>query len=78
MPDVPVADLYGAQVHQMRQTIVTVAKGRNLVGLGDRELLEALGLIFGPDLTLAAVLLLGSRPTLARYAPQHELIFTGR
>ena len=33
---------------------------------------------FGQDITLAAVLLLGNRPTLARYAPQHELTFTRR
>ena len=78
VPGVRFADLDQAQVRRLRQTIVTGAERRNLAGLGDRELLEALGLTFGPVVTLAAVLLLGNRPTLARYAPQHELIFTRR
>ena len=78
VPGVRFADLDQAQVRRLRQTIVTDTERRNLAGLGDRELLEALGLTFGPDITLAAVLLLGNRPTLARYAPQHELIFTRR
>ena len=69
VPGVRFADLDQAQVRRLRQTIVTGAERRNLAGLGDRELLEALGLTFGPDVTLAAVLLLGNRPTLARYAP---------
>ena len=62
----------------MCQTIVTGAERRNLAGLGNWGLLETLGLTFGPDVTLPAVLLLGNRPTLARYAPQHELTFTRR
>ena len=78
VPGVRFADLDQAQVRRMRQTIVTGVERRHLAGLGDRELLEALGLTLGPDITLAAVLLLGDRPTLARYAPQHELTFTRR
>ena len=50
-------------MRRLRQTIVTDAERRNLAGLGDRELLEALGRTFGPDVTLvAAVLLFGNRP----------------
>ena len=76
VPDVRFADLVQEQVGRLRQTIATDSERRNLAGLGNRELLEALGLISGSDVTLAAVLLLGNRPTLAKYAPQHELIFT--
>ena len=78
LPAVRFPDLDQTQVRRLRQTIVTGAQRRHLAGLGDRELLEVLGLTFGPDVTLAAVLLHGNRPTLARYAPQHELIFTRR
>ena len=76
VPGVRFADLDQEQVGRLRQTVATDSGRRNLAGLGDRELLEALGLISGSDVTLAAVLLLGNRPTLAKYAPQHELIFT--
>ena len=76
VPDVRFADLDQEQVGRLRQTVATDSERRNLASLGDRELLEALGLVSGSDITLAAVLLLGNRPTLARHAPQHELIFT--
>ena len=76
VPDVRFADLDQKQVDRLRQTILMDGGRRSLASLGDRELLEALGLISGPDITLAAVLLVGNRPTLARYAPQHELMFT--
>ena len=76
VPGVRFADLDQEQVSRLRQTIATDTGRRSLAGLGNRELLEALGLVSGSDITLAAVLLLGNRPTLARYAPQHELIFT--
>ena len=76
VPGVRFADLDQEQIGRLRQTIATDSERRNLAGLGNRELLEALGLLSGSDITLAAVLLLGNRPTLARYAPQHELIFT--
>ena len=78
VPGVRFADLDQAQVRLMRQIIVTGAERRNPAGLGDWELLESLGLTLGPDVTLASVLLLGNRPTLAGYAPQHELTFTRR
>lgn len=76
VPGVRFADLDQKQVDRLRQTVATDSERRNLASLGNRELLETLGLISGPDITLAAVLLVGNRPTLARYAPQHELIFT--
>ena len=76
VPGVRFTDLDQKQLDRLRQTIATGSERQNLAGLGDRELLEALGLVSGSDITLAAVLLLGDRPTLSRYAPQHELIFT--
>ena len=76
VPGVRFADLDQEQVDRLRQTIATESERRNLAGLGNRELLQALGLISGSDITLAAVLLVGKRPTLARHAPQHELMFT--
>ena len=78
VPGVRFANLDQAQVRRLRQTIITGAERRNLAGLGDRELLEAFGLILCPDVTLAAVLLVGNRSTLAKYAPKHELTLTRR
>ena len=76
VPGVRFADLDQEQVDRLRHTVATDSGRRNLIGLGNRELLEALGLVSGSDVTLAAVLLFGNRPTLAKHAPQHELIFT--
>ena len=75
LPDIDPSDLDREQVRRLRQAIAVDDRRRELVALGDRGLLEALGLISGSDVTLAAVLLLGNRSTLARCAPQHELIF---
>ena len=44
-----------------------------LNGLGDAELLNALGLAEGQHVNIAAILLLGHKSVLARYIPQHEL-----
>ena len=76
LPDVDPAELEPEQVHRLRQTLATDGSRRNLAALGDGELLEALGLTSGSKVTLAAVLLLGNRAALARWAPRHELIFT--
>src|SRR5579884_3771200 len=43
--------------------------------LDDRGLLEALGLVAGGEVTLAALLLLGRAEVLARRVPQHEVSF---
>ena len=76
LPDVEPADLGPEQVLRLRQTLATDGSRRGLVSLGDGELLDALGLTSGSKVTLAAVLLLGNRSALARWAPRHELIFT--
>ena len=75
LPDIDPSDLDREQVRRLRRAIAVDDRRRELAALGDRGLLEALGLISGSDVTLAAVLLLGNRSTLARCAPQHELIF---
>ena len=76
LPDVDPTDLGPEQVHRLRQTLATDGSRRNFVALGDSDLLDALGLTSGSKVTLAAVLLLGNRAALARWAPRHELIFT--
>ena len=69
-------DLDPEQIRRLRQVVSAEGDRKGLAGLGDAELLDALGLTSGTDVTLAAVLLVGSRSALARFAPQHELIFT--
>ncbi len=76
LPDVAPSDLGAEQVQRLRQALAADSQRRNLAALGDGELLDALGLTSGSQVTLAAVLLLGTRGALARWAPRHELIFT--
>ena len=76
MPDVDSADLEPEQIRRLRDTLAGNGNRPSLMALGDRELLDALGLTSGSRVTLAAVLLLGNRSALARCAPRHELIFT--
>lgn len=76
LPDVEPSDLDPEQFLLLRQVIRADAERRDLAELADRDLLGALGLASESGVTLAAVLLLGSRPALARYAPGHEVIFS--
>ena len=70
------ADLDRDQFLRLRRTIRAGTERRDLAELGDAELTEALAITRGSDVTMAAVLLLGSRPALARCLPRREVIFS--
>ena len=78
LPDVQPGDLDPHEIGRLREMIAASDHGAERAERGDLELLEALGLISPAGVTLAAVLLVGSPPTLARCAPRHEVIFTRR
>ena len=69
------ADLDPLEIDRIRQ-YATDGGSRELGALDNDALLEALGLVSGSDVTLAAILLVGTRTILSRYAPRHELILT--
>ena len=72
------SDLDREQFRRLRRMIGAHAGRRDLAQLGDGEMADALGLTRGNDVTRAGILLLGSRPTLARCLPRHEVIFSRR
>ena len=76
LSDVCPSDLDPDQFRRLRSLIRADAERSDLAALSDRKLTEALGLVSDRGVTLAAVLLLGSRPTLSRCVPRHELVFT--
>ena len=61
------------EINRMREIIRTEDVNPDLNGLGDAELLEALGLAEGQRINIAAILLLGRKSAVVRHAPQHEL-----
>lgn len=76
LPGATLSDLDGEELRRLRRTIDTEApQNKTLNQLSDKELLESLGLTRGEEVSLAAVLLLGKAGALARWAPQHEVIF---
>lgn len=70
-------DLDPAEILRLREVLRSNDR-HSLAGLSDARLIEALGLGSDNELTLAAVLLLGRPAALARFAPNHELIFLRR
>ncbi len=78
IPDVGPSDLDPREIQRLRRLMVEAGDRPNLAGLGDLELLEAVGLVGGGDVSLAAVLLVGTQALVARWAPVHEVIFTRR
>jgi len=76
LPDVCPSDLDPDQFRRLRSLIRADAERSDLAELDDKKLTEALGLTSDGGITLAAVLLLGSRPTLSRCVPRHELVFS--
>ena len=76
LPDVCPSDLDPDQFRRLRSLIRADAERSDLADLDDGNLTEALGLMSERGITLAAVLLLGSRPTLSRCVPRHELVFS--
>ena len=76
LPDVSSSDLDPDQFRRMRRLIRADADRSDLAELDDSRLTQALGLASERGITLAAVLLLGSRSALARCVPRHELVFS--
>ncbi len=76
LPDVRLSDLDPDQFARLRRMVRADPDRNDLAELGNRELAEALGLTSSRGVTLAAVLLLGSRSALSRSVPRHELVFS--
>lgn len=68
-------DLDLEHVRLFQRTIEAEAGNRELARLQPAELLRNLQLVRENELTLAAVLLMGTPGALTRWAPQHEVIF---
>ncbi|MBI2899239.1 MAG: putative DNA binding domain-containing protein [Planctomycetes bacterium] len=69
------ADLDPEQIAALRKIIETEGDNRAFARLPDGELLRNLGLLQQGELTFAAALLMGLPVTLARFAPQNEVVF---
>ena len=78
LPEARLDDLDPREIEHLRETIRTNRARVDLAGLDDRALLGALGLTAEAGVTLAAVLLVGSRSALARFAPRHEVVLLRR
>lgn len=76
LPDSSLADLDPDEIKRLRRIVETEGVNPDLARVADdAEFLSNLELIEDGKLTLAAVLLLGKATALARWAPQHEVIF---
>jgi ATP-dependent DNA helicase RecG len=75
LPDASLADLDPDQIKRLAQAIEAEGGKPELARLAPEELLANLGLVRHGEVTLAAVLLLGRSAALARWAPQHEVVF---
>lgn len=74
LPDATQADLDQEQVGLLQRTIQAEGGSASLSGLSPEELLNNLELIRDGEVTLAALLLLGRGPAIARWVPQHEVV----
>ena len=75
VPDIGLDDLDPEALLRLRRAIREESRSPQLAGHPDLGLLEALELISGQRVTVAAILLLGSPVTIARAAPNHEVTF---
>jgi len=75
LPGSTISDLDPDPIKQLQRLLETEGRKPELARLSAPELLENLGLVRDSEATLAAVLLVGRSSALARWAPQHELIF---
>ena len=76
--EIGIDDLDRGEIQRLREVITANNGRREFAELGDEQLLEALALTSGGDVTLAAVLLVGTRAALVRCIPDHEVIFLRR
>ena len=76
MANVAESNLDREAITELRD-IISRKKGKDheLLNLGDRNLLTALDLWTQEGMTKAAILLVGNKESIAKYAPQHEVIF---
>lgn len=74
-PGTTMADLDPEYIRQFQRTIATEGRKPELARLSPEELLGNLGLLHHGEASLAAILLLGRSPAMARWTPQHEVIF---
>lgn len=75
LPGASLRDLDPDQIKRLVQAIEAEGGKPELARLAPEELLANLGLVRDGEVTLAAVLLLGRSTALARWAPQHEVVF---
>lgn len=76
LPDSSIDDLDPEEIRRLRRMVETEGSNPNLARIGsDAEFLSNLEIVREGQLTLAAVLLLGKATAMARWAPQHEVIF---
>lgn len=76
LPDSSLADVDSDEIKRLRRIVETEGVNPDLARVADdAEFLSNLELIEDGKLTLAAVLLLGKATALAKWAPQHEVIF---
>ena len=78
LPDARLGDLDPREIDRLREAIRANRHRPELAALDDQSLLEALGLTAEEEVTLAAVLLVGTRSALARFAARHEVILLRR
>lgn len=76
LPESSITDLDTEEIKRLRRIIETEGSNPDLARVNnDAEFLSNLGILRDGQLTLAAVLLLGKAAALARWSPQHEVIF---
>lgn len=75
LPGATVNDLDPDEIRRLQRSIEADGQTPELGRLAGEELLRNLELLRDDEVTLAAVLLLGRSAALARWAPQHEVIF---
>ncbi len=75
VPGATQADLDPQQIGLLQRTIQAEGGSPGLAGIPPDELLSNLELIREGEVTLAALLLVGRAPAIARHIPQHEIVF---
>lgn len=75
LPGATLADLDLEEIRRLQRSLDSDGQSPELARLDPVELLQNLGLVRGGEVSLAAVLLLGRSAALARWAPQHEVVF---
>lgn len=75
LPGATLEDLDPDQIRGLQRIAATEGGKPGLGALPFPELLRNLELLHGDQVTLAAILLLGRTSAIARWAPQHEVVF---